>query len=168
VHFKSNRLSEAEEVLKEVVGTRERVLKADDPRLATSLANLGTVFAAQGREAEAETLYKQALHKWRQHWGRSSSDVASGLQRLANHGRRQARRRDACWPRCRPKRVTSRWAADSSLCPIRAWSRIVLLVSPASNVRVRVEVVKVSGATDLGTSFDANEDCSLMLKEAVY
>ncbi len=55
----------------------------DDPRLATTLSNLGGLYDAQGRYAEAEPLYKRALAIDEKALGPEHPHVATSLNNLA-------------------------------------------------------------------------------------
>ncbi len=58
--YRARNFVEAEKKFREAITRAERFGK-EDPRLATSLSNLGEVYRAQARLAEAEPLYRRAL-----------------------------------------------------------------------------------------------------------
>ncbi len=66
-----------------------------DPRLATSLNNLGLVYDAQGKYTEAEPLYKRSLAIWEKALGPEHPDVATSLNNLAELYRGQGKYADA-------------------------------------------------------------------------
>src|SRR6516165_4197930 len=53
--------SEALQIAQRALTIRERALGPDHPAVAVSLNNLALVYAAQGRYADAEPLYKRSL-----------------------------------------------------------------------------------------------------------
>ncbi len=62
----------------------------DDPRLAGTLSNLGGLYRAQGRYAEAEPLHKRALTIVEKVLGPEHPHVATGLNNLAGLYRAQS------------------------------------------------------------------------------
>jgi len=66
-------------VAKEALKVAENTFGPDHPRVATSLNNLGEVYGAQGRYAEAEPLYKRALAILEEALGSEHPEVARML-----------------------------------------------------------------------------------------
>ena len=58
-------------------------LGAEHPDVATSLSNLASLYASQGRYAEAETLYMRSLAIKEMQLGADHHDVATNLNNLA-------------------------------------------------------------------------------------
>src|SRR6185503_8139472 len=54
-----------------------------DPRLGTTLSDLGRLYALQGRYAEAEPLYRRAAEIWTRAWGPEHPAVGKVLENLA-------------------------------------------------------------------------------------
>ena len=81
--YQQGNYTEAEKQLVAAVKEAEG-LGPQDPRLATSLNNLGLVYDAQGRYAEAEPLYKRSLAIWEKALGPEHPDVAMSLGEAAD------------------------------------------------------------------------------------
>ena len=62
----------------------QRNIPSTDPRVAQALANLATVYLLQGRKAEAEKAYKQALDITSKALGPSNPAVATLIDDLGN------------------------------------------------------------------------------------
>ncbi len=67
----------------------------DDPRLATTLNNLGEFYRAQGKYTEAEPLYKRALAIYEKALGPEHPHVAVSLNNLGEFYRAQGRYAEA-------------------------------------------------------------------------
>ena len=80
--YKQGRYAEAEQWLRDAVKEAEAV-KPQDLRLARSLNDLGVVYYAQGKYAEAVPLYERALVIQGKILGREHPDVALTLNNLA-------------------------------------------------------------------------------------
>ena len=78
-----------------VVGNMEKALGPNSPNVATSLNNLANLYQAQGRYADAETLYKQSLAIGEKVFGPDHPDVARSLNNLAAVYHDQSRYADA-------------------------------------------------------------------------
>ncbi len=74
--------AEAEKQIKAAVKNAEG-FEPEDPRVATTLDNLGELYRAQGQYAEAETFHKRALAIWEKALGPDHPDVATSLNNLA-------------------------------------------------------------------------------------
>lgn len=59
------------------------LFRAPDPRLATSLNGLASVYQLRGQYAQAEQLYRRAIGIWEQSRGPGDPEVATGLNNLA-------------------------------------------------------------------------------------
>jgi CHAT domain-containing protein len=58
--------------------------RSDDPDLATALSNLAGVVSEQGKYADAESLYKDALDRYRRYYKTDHANVALVLNNLAS------------------------------------------------------------------------------------
>ena len=70
-------------------------LGSDHPDVATSLSNLASLYASQGRYAEAEPLYMRSLAIKEMQLGSDHPDVATNLNNLARLYESQGRYGDA-------------------------------------------------------------------------
>ena len=73
----------------------EKALGPDHPDVAVSLNNLGQLYEAEGRYADAEPLFKRSLAIWEKALGPDHPDVAASLNNLAVFYQRQGRYADA-------------------------------------------------------------------------
>ena len=62
---------------------RQRLLGDEHPDVARSLNNLALLYKSQGRNTEAEPLYRQALEMFQRLLGDEHPDVAQSLNNLA-------------------------------------------------------------------------------------
>jgi tetratricopeptide (TPR) repeat protein len=81
-HRLSGRHREAEPLYEEAVRLWERALGPDQPRLATTLHNLGLTLAASGRPADAEPVLRRALAIWERVLGTGSAEAANTRRAL--------------------------------------------------------------------------------------
>ena len=81
--FEQHRYDEAEKWLKAALNEAEG-FGSNDPRLATTLDDLAEVYHAQGKDAEAEPLYKRSLAISEKNHGRTHPEVAASLDNLAD------------------------------------------------------------------------------------
>ncbi|MFI5459990.1 MAG: tetratricopeptide repeat protein [Isosphaerales bacterium] len=79
----TNRLAEAEPLLRRALATSEASLGADHPLVATELNNLAVLLQATNRLTEAEPLFRRALAIDEAAYGRDHPDVARDLNNLA-------------------------------------------------------------------------------------
>ncbi len=77
----------------------------NDPRLATTLNNLGVIYDTQGKHAEAEPLYKRALAIREKALGPEHPDVASVLESYAALLRKTKRSGEATMMKLRAKAI---------------------------------------------------------------
>jgi len=73
----------AEELQRQALAVRKRLLGDEHPLVAASLFKLALVLNARGEHAEAESLYREALAIQRKLLGNDNSDVAATLDSLA-------------------------------------------------------------------------------------
>ena len=71
------RYAEAEQLSREVLADRRRLLGEDHPDTLTSRATLACLAARQGRRAEAEELYRQVIADRTRVLGASHPDTAA-------------------------------------------------------------------------------------------
>ena len=88
--YQQGNYAEAERQLVAALKEAER-FDPEDPRLATSLNNLAALYQAQGRDAEAEPLYKHALAIDEKILGPDHPNFARDLNNLAELYRIQGR-----------------------------------------------------------------------------
>ena len=74
---------------------REKALGPDHPDVATSLNDLGNLYGAEGRLAEAEPFHRKAISIWEKSGGENNPDLAAGLENLADLERRERALEDA-------------------------------------------------------------------------
>ncbi len=84
-----------------------------DPRLATSLNNLGFLYQAQGRYAEAEPLYQRALAIKEKALGPEHPSVATSLENYAALLRNTGRTTEAAKMKARAKAIRARHAEQN-------------------------------------------------------
>jgi len=89
--YQAGKYTEATEIAKRSVATREKVLGPEHRNLALSLTILATLYDSQGRYAEAEPLFKRSLAIWEKALGPNHPNVGASLSHLAllynNQGR---------------------------------------------------------------------------------
>jgi hypothetical protein len=78
-----HRYAEAEQVTREILADRHRLLGDDHPDTLTSRAVLARLTARQGRRAEAEELYRQVIADRSRVLGPSHPDTAAARAELA-------------------------------------------------------------------------------------
>jgi tetratricopeptide (TPR) repeat protein len=74
---------------------RQRLFSGDHPDVASSLNNLAGLYLSQGRNADAEPLYRQALEMERRLFSGDHPDVAISLNNLAGLYESQGRNGEA-------------------------------------------------------------------------
>ncbi len=77
----------------------------EDPRLATSLFALGSLYHAQGKYAEAEPLYQRSLAILEKALGPEHPNVANGLENYAGLLRQTGREDEAAEMEARAKAI---------------------------------------------------------------
>ena len=80
---------------REALAMRRKLLGNEHPDVALSLDNLADVLQAQGKLAEAETMYREALAMRRKLLGNEHPDVAISLINLADVLRKQGEHDEA-------------------------------------------------------------------------
>ena len=80
--FDHLQLEQAETLYNDAISIQEEILEPDHPDLARSLNGLALLYVAQGRDTDAEPLYKRAL-AIRKASGSSPREVAQSLHNLA-------------------------------------------------------------------------------------
>jgi Tetratricopeptide repeat len=80
------RYAEAEQLSREVLADRRRLLGEDHPDTLTSRATLARLAARQGRRAEAEELYRQVIADRTRVLGGHHPDTAAARHELALMG----------------------------------------------------------------------------------
>ncbi len=81
-----------------------------DPRLATTLNNLGEVYRAQAKHAEAEPLYMRAMAIIEKALGPEHPDVAQSLENYAALSRKTGRDDEAVKLEARAKAIRAKRA----------------------------------------------------------
>jgi tetratricopeptide (TPR) repeat protein len=79
----TDRLSEAEPLMRRALAISEKSFGPDHPNVATSLNNLTGLLGATNRLAEAEPLYRRALAIDEKSFGPDHPEVATNLNNLA-------------------------------------------------------------------------------------
>jgi len=92
--FDLGRYQQAESDFRESVSALEAAASPDAPQLAAARQNIATVYFAQGRLADAEKLYRQAMSVWEATPGRELS-IATILTNLSSLLRASARYQEA-------------------------------------------------------------------------
>jgi len=110
--FEQHRYDEAEKWLKAALNEAEG-FGSNDPRLATTLDDLAEVYHAQGKDAEAEPLYKRSLVIWERTLGREHAHVAISLQKYATLLRRMNREAEAAALEARAKTIRAKQPGGS-------------------------------------------------------
>ncbi len=87
--------------------------RPDDPRLATTLNNLGELYRAQGRYAEAEPLHKRALAIVEKALGPDHPNVAKSLEHYATLLRKTGRTTEAAKLEARAKAIRAKHAKEN-------------------------------------------------------
>ncbi len=82
----------------------------EDPRLATSLNNLGELYRLQGKYAEAEPLYQRSLAIWEKALGPEHPDVAMVLENYAGLLRETGREEEASSMEARAQAIRAKRA----------------------------------------------------------
>lgn len=81
--YREDDLAEAERQLSAAL-EQAQAFGPQDPRLASTLNNLGVLYYAQGKYREAEPIHKRALAIREKVLGRENADVAQSLNNLAS------------------------------------------------------------------------------------
>jgi len=89
-----DRLDDAAHMFKQALQEAEQFGQRD-PRLVESLLDLAFVYDMQGREAEADRLYKRAFAALEKGAGKNHPEVARALDSLANRARRRGKNAEA-------------------------------------------------------------------------
>jgi tetratricopeptide (TPR) repeat protein len=84
LYLATNRLKEAESLLKRALAIYEATFGKDHPAIATSLNSLATLYQATNRFKEAESLIKRALAIHQASFGKDYPDVAGDLYNLTS------------------------------------------------------------------------------------
>ncbi len=84
-----------------------------DPRLATSLNDLGEVYRLQGKYAEAEPLYKRSLAIYEKALGPEHPNVATSLENYAALLRKTGRSDEATEMEARAKAIWAKHAEQN-------------------------------------------------------
>ena len=71
IFFATGAIAQSIDELKAQIEAKERALGLDHPDVASSLNHLGLLYSNQGRDAEAEPLYKRSLAAGRCRTGRA-------------------------------------------------------------------------------------------------
>jgi hypothetical protein len=82
--YKEGKYEEAMPLAKRVVKTRERLLPANDPRLADGMSNLAMLYLARKKFDDAESLFQRALAIYEQNPAGSGLLLANTLDSLAH------------------------------------------------------------------------------------
>ena len=85
----------AESLYLESIPMLENLLGPDQPRLATSLHNLGVLYLQAGRDDEAEAPIREALRIWTATLGPQHPDCARAYRSLSVLMRRRGRNDEA-------------------------------------------------------------------------
>ena len=93
--YRQGRYSEAAKVAEEALKVAEKTFGSDDPRVATSLNNLGFVYKVQARYIEAEPLFKRSLKIEEGARGKDHPNVADILTNYAKLLRNTKRQKAA-------------------------------------------------------------------------
>ena len=110
--YEQGRYAEAEVQLKAALQEAES-FEPDDPRLAQSLNNLGLLYEAQGKYAEAEPLYQRALGIWEKALGPDHPNAATSLENYAALLRKTDREAEAAKMEARAKAIRNRHATGN-------------------------------------------------------
>jgi serine/threonine protein kinase/Tfp pilus assembly protein PilF len=81
--YKQGKLVEAEKVCRKALGERKRLLRDDDPAVASSLSNLANVLWAEGNLTEAEAMHREALKIRKGRLGEENQDTVASLDNLS-------------------------------------------------------------------------------------
>ncbi len=86
---------------------------SQDPRLALSLSNLGTLYQARGQHAQAEPLFKRSLAIREKVLGPEHREVAQSLEDYATALRKANRAAEAAPMEARAKAIRTRHAQEN-------------------------------------------------------
>lgn len=95
LHKSNGDIPQAEALLKQVITIREKLLKANDPRIAYAYSRMGHLFYDASNYAKAEEFYRKALRIHQANSEDKHEDTASALRHLANTLRFQSRLAEA-------------------------------------------------------------------------
>jgi Flp pilus assembly protein TadD len=82
-------------LLKRAIAVTEKAFGPDHPDVAQAMNNLAALYARQGRNADAERLFKQSVATFEKTLGPNHPDIADVLDNLAGFYRDHGRRADA-------------------------------------------------------------------------
>lgn len=88
--------AEAEKTIKRVAAIQEVLLGPGAPEVASTWSTLARMYLRQGKDAEAEALYKRCMATWDAGPDADDADLALGLRDLAELYERQGRLVEAC------------------------------------------------------------------------
>jgi tetratricopeptide (TPR) repeat protein len=113
--FQQARSAEAERLFLAAIEQAEKLGKGKhDPRLAESLNNLAVLYATQGKQVEAEPLFRRALEINAQVFGPEHPEVAASLEVFAALLRTTHRGTEAEKLETRAKEIRARQAQANS------------------------------------------------------